>query len=361
MNLLKIDYSKRVYGLDVFRAVAILLVVKGHGGMINGDLFDFMPSIFRIDGVELFFVLSGFLIGSILIKSVEKEGGFSASSLVHFWKRRWYRTLPNYYLILLLNYLFVRYEVINGDIEAFSYKFLFFIHNFSSGFQGFFWESWSLSVEEWFYITLPLLVLVLSRFLYIKKTFLISIIILIAVPMLYRYSISDTPVDKYWLDVNFRKVVLTRLDAVNFGVLAAYLKFYHTQLFYKNKNVMFALGVFLLYANSFMPKEPYGIYAKVISFTVMSVGASLLLPKADSVKSFKYATIGKAITFISVISYAMYLINLAMVAQVIDKNFPPQNLWQNAYLYVFYWIATIGLSTLLYTFYEKPMTNLRDR
>ena len=86
MILLKINYSNRVYGLDIFRAIAILLVVAGHGKFILGDLVKKIPSVQLIDGVELFFVLSGFLIGSILIKKFENDNKFTFSSLFHFWK-----------------------------------------------------------------------------------------------------------------------------------------------------------------------------------------------------------------------------------------------------------------------------------
>lgn len=140
-KLIPVDYTKRVYGLDVLRAIAIFLVVLGHGNInVAGDLFENIPTIPLIDGVELFFVLSGFLIGSILIKIITKEQGLSAKSLTNFWKRRWFRTLPNYFLILLVNYLFVRFGVINGELDAFNWKFFFFLHNFYEGFQGFFWR-----------------------------------------------------------------------------------------------------------------------------------------------------------------------------------------------------------------------------
>lgn len=361
MKFLNIDFENRVYGLDVFRAIAILVVVKVHGGMIAGDLFDGIPNFLRVDGVELFFVLSGFLIGSILIKTVEKEAHFTFSTLTHFWKRRWFRTLPNYYLILLINYLLVKNEIINGSVADFSFKFLFFFQNFHEGFVGFFWESWSLSVEEWFYIFLPLLILGFGYFFSKKNTLLFSILLLIVFPMIYRYSISDITVDRFWLDVNFRKVVLTRLDAINFGVLAAFVKFYYPQAFHKWRNVMFVIGIVLLYANSFIPRDPNDFYSKTFSFTITSIGAALLLSKADSIKKFKYPFIGKTVIFISLISYSMYLVNLALVAQVIDTNFRSETLWENAYMYLIYWGATIAISILLYTFYEKPFTDLRDK
>jgi len=84
MTFLNINFEKRVYGLDVFRAIAILIVVRSHGRLVSGDLFEGIPSIPLIDGVELFFVLSGFLIGSILIKTLESEDKLSFSLLINF-------------------------------------------------------------------------------------------------------------------------------------------------------------------------------------------------------------------------------------------------------------------------------------
>ena len=87
--------SKRNFGLDLVRAIAILLVLITHiglksdyvGGLEIGNL-----------GVEFFFVLSGFLIGGILIKDFS-NGGVNIPVIANFWIRRWFRTLPVYYLV----------------------------------------------------------------------------------------------------------------------------------------------------------------------------------------------------------------------------------------------------------------------
>ena len=55
-------------------------------------------------GVEIFFVISGFLIGKIIYRIIQKDD-FSFNDVREFWKRRWFRTLPNYYLVLLINIL----------------------------------------------------------------------------------------------------------------------------------------------------------------------------------------------------------------------------------------------------------------
>lgn len=343
------------------RAIAILLVVIGHGSSIAGDLFHAIPSIPFIDGVDLFFVLSGFLIGGILIAKIEESDKINLKLIYTFLKRRWYRTLPNYYLFLIVNILLVYFKIIQGNIEEFSWKFLVFMQNFSFGFVDFFWESWSLSVEEWFYVFLPFIILVFSFFLTKRNAILFTMITMILAPIVYRILISDMIVDDFWFDVNFRKVVLSRMDTLIYGVLAAYLKFYHNAFFVKYRNVMFVLGFVLIYFNIYLPKESNGFYIKTFSFTLTSIGAALLLSKMDSIKNYQSPFIGKLVTKISLISYSMYLVNLAVVSQVIMKNFPPENKLQNALWYLGFWFFTITISHLIYTYFEKPMMNLREK
>ena len=109
-DILKLELNpNRVYGLDILRALAIFFVVLAHGDkLMPPERYKYFHYIV-FDGVAIFFVLSGFLIGGILIKILnEKELTFSG--MLNFWKRRWFRTLPNYFLILsiliILNILF---------------------------------------------------------------------------------------------------------------------------------------------------------------------------------------------------------------------------------------------------------------
>jgi len=106
--------------------------------------------------------------------------------------------------------------------------------------------------------------------------------------------------------------------------------------------------------------DPTGLFSKSIYFSLNGIAAAMLLPFADNRNQFK-TKFGKAITHISLISYSMYLINLGLIAQVIEKHFIPSTPLIALVTYIIYWSLVIILSTLLYKYFEKPVMDLRDR
>lgn len=73
-NLLKIEIdSNRLFGLDIIKAIAIILVVIQHGNYIIPEETGHLINLYLFDGVSIFFVLSGFLIGGIIIKMLQKK------------------------------------------------------------------------------------------------------------------------------------------------------------------------------------------------------------------------------------------------------------------------------------------------
>ncbi len=136
--------TKRNLGLDLLRAIAILSVFFAHG----------VTSLAPLGlGVDLFFVLSGFLIGRIYFRA-RNTGQFS---LGRFWVERWWRTLPPYFAALALFALAERWIQSN----PISWQYVFFLQTFT-GMKGF-GPSWSLCVEEHFYLALPLLALLAEK------------------------------------------------------------------------------------------------------------------------------------------------------------------------------------------------------
>lgn len=359
------DYKNRVFGLDLMRALAIIFVVMGHGSMLEKANTGF-PWIRLIDGVELFFVLSGFLIGGILIKLFQNSNSFGIKEIGNFWIRRWFRTLPNYYLILILNIVVVYFGLIKEDFSQFNWKFFLFLQNFSQPFTGFFWESWSLSIEEWFYLLFPVilsLLFLIMKYLKIdkKSIFLSSILIFLIVPILLRIFVaSKFDVDQFWLGVKIFKVVIFRLDGIAFGLLAAFIKHWYPSLWSKSRNISFITGIVLSYFILYTTWPPNEFSTKVFLLFIQSFACFLLLPKFDSIQSAPIL-LTKIVTHISLISYSMYLINLALVSEIIRDNFPPRGPNTAWALYGIYWIIVIVASTVIFKYYEKPIMNLREK
>jgi peptidoglycan/LPS O-acetylase OafA/YrhL len=152
--------SARLRGLDLLRAVAILLVLMTHySGFVSHEATFGVVGKVGWAGVDLFFVLSGYLIGNQLLAPAAHG---EALSLKTFFMRRLLRTLPNYYVVLAVYWLFPG-PPLGGSGMAAPWRFLTFTQNVGLAYGQTFSHSWSLCIEEQFYVLLPLVVLALAR------------------------------------------------------------------------------------------------------------------------------------------------------------------------------------------------------
>lgn len=359
-----VENKPRIFGLDIMRAVAITYVMFSHGYAYSGNVVHF--SYYRwliLDGVGLFFVLSGFLIGSILIRKIE-EGDFTLKNLRNFWIQRWLRTLPVYFAVL--TFLIGCYYVSHKELPPVWYKYYMFLQNFSSPHPLFFGEAWSLSVEEWFYVIVPLLLFFVLK-LPLKKQWLIffcliSVLLIITSLRLYKVEHRD-----YFAEGNLGdqilKVVITRLDAIMYGVLGAWVSIYYSKRFYQYKLFFFLFGLTLLISCNILYSD---FFLTRIQYSLAPFAAMCLLPFLNSVKEGK-GLLFQIVTFISIISYSMYLSNHMIVQRGMMPfilkwlNIQPENVFQNMFAWFLFWILTIGSAYTLYRFVEKPFMELRKR
>jgi peptidoglycan/LPS O-acetylase OafA/YrhL len=364
--------GRRIFGLDLLRTIAISIVVVSHSiYYLPKNLKDLSQNIF-LDGVSIFFVLSGFLIGRILIQNLEADGA-KFSTLFNFWIKRWFRTLPNYFLILSLLIFLYNYP----DFKAPTLKrFYFFAQNIYTPQSTYFIESWSLSVEEWFYLLTPLLIVLVLNFshLKIKQTIIYISVFLIFFSTLTRFVryFQHIPINSEIFEFYFRMQVITRLDSLMYGIIGAIIYYYSYDKWVKHKIYLLWFGVFILIANkiylSFDDKESYNLYNSVFSFNLNGIGTLLLIPFLNEYNPNK-GKITQIITYISVISYSLYLVNYTLVQTFImprinslieflgvklDSN---QILWLD---YILFYILSILISHIIYNYYELPITKLRD-
>src|ERR1700738_1490032 len=202
--------------LDILRCFAVLLVMFSHGGGYISPAFSRIGWV----GVDLFFVLSGFLISGLLFKEYKARGSISFK---RFFIRRGLKIYPPFYLFLFLAGV-VSYNVFHAVAPATRYlPEVFFVQNYWHGV----WDhTWSLGVEEHFYILLPILLLFLVRRSPARRDpfwALPWIFVVVAVLCIAFRAVSvcfGTP--------NYHIAYVAsheRMDALFFGVLLGY--FYH--------------------------------------------------------------------------------------------------------------------------------------
>lgn len=367
--------KKRNFGLDITRAFAILAVVYSHGKPLvpkQGNLSK-IYTYFEVDGVPIFFVLSGFLIGNILLKIINKSQ-FTFNNLLQFWIRRWFRTLPTYFFILSL--LILYYILTKTQLPEQLFEFVFFIQNFNSPHPSFFEVAWSLSVEEWFYLIVPALLYFLLKLKTSPKTALQTVVLITIIgPIIYRiYKVQtyqySTIADYH---IHLRTQVLTRLDSIMYGFLGASLLYYKVPIWFKYNTIYFTIGILLIIS----PNLHYIITGKEFNMFItnnlltplITIGTLFVLPKLNNFESSNWKGVS-IITFISVISYSIYLLHFDVIKNIvlpyIMKTLPiPNSEGYGATIrlirYSLYWILTIGISYLLSKYFEKPMTLIRDK
>lgn len=367
---MKANFKERIFGLDLMRAIALVLVVFSHIYYLVGsenDLLIALSGLAGFLGVEIFFALSGFLIGTMLLKLFLKND-FSIRDVLVFIKRRWFRTLPSYYLILFVNLVlmyFLQYEVSN------IWKYFFFLQNFNAYEIDFYRESWSLSIEEWTYTSVPIILFLVYQFRFKSKKYVFLLFLLLAILCFHilRYNafpqLDLSDLDKW--NVNIKSVVIYRIDAVLFGMIVAWVYYFYSKTIYNLKHVLaiFALGLFVFQfvvlhrLNVYLETSP--VYYNVFYFTIISLICSSLLPVFIHLNS-PNKMVSSFVTFLSKVSYSVYLLHYSIV-MVLFKYFIELYKLQinNTVLVAFYLLVTFLLSTILYRYYEKPTTDLRDK
>lgn len=353
------------------RASAILMVLFSHALWIFSNTNQSISLLFNLLGfwgVEIFFVLSGFLIGKILINLFCAEE-ISFNTVRHFLKRRWFRTLPNYYIILILNIVLAFFLEQNFTN---TWEYFFFLQNFAKTLPAFFPESWSLSVEEWAYILLPLSLLFAMKFFKInkQKTFIITVIILWLIFFLIkvRFNFYNNVLNLSQWNVSLKAVVIYRIDAILTGVIMAWLYVSCKKWLIKNGYLFASIGVailiFMLVGVGYFKLliENYPFFWNVLYLPLTSLGFVLFIPFLVNFNS-NTNWFTNSITTISKISYSIYLLHYSIILQLIKyliKSYQI-NFKNEIAVAIIYIIVTLIVSYFWYKHIEKPLTDLRDK
>lgn len=339
----------RSFGLDLARVAAIALVILSH--------FAHRLEFVGIFGVELFFALSGYLIGGVLYRSLLSTPRWSFEDVRIFWMRRWYRTVPNYLLFLLVAVFFHAYFGGLPTVRHLAAHFAF-MQNMMSGDNSFFGVSWSLAVEEWFYLTFPLVILAFTAAgLHKRAAFVATTVVFIVVPPVLReLAMLHTPAE------NVRLMTLPRLDAIFYGVGVAFLVARWpvrgtVRLAGMLVGSVVSLTLFTLHA---LDMDDAGVYR--LTFVLAPLSFALMLPwlQQVAVPTGWLSFVRTPVTSLSLWSYSIYLSHIPVLFVVYELfGSSRESTAVNVLSKVVGLVVCVVLSRFLYEHFEKRITNMR--
>jgi peptidoglycan/LPS O-acetylase OafA/YrhL len=357
----------RNLSLDVMRGLAICLVVFSHTMLLSKAAVTstagrYLHGLFTQTqsggwtGVDLFFVLSGFLVSGLLFKELKNTGRVDAGT---FLIRRGFRIYPGFIFFIASSYLIDRLFTHPPVYPLTDYvKDLLFLHNYRGGRWGI---TWSLDVEEAFYFLLAAFFFVVVRYGRFTGKLLITTYLLLVVIGIWGRVVANAHDAPFSFAAQY-SLTHFRLDALFAGVVLAYE--YHYQrlrflkFFIRYKYIIIALALLFILPNFIFKREN----SRCISIFFLStnpIAFGLLMCCALTIKT--QFTGNPILAFIGRYSYAIYLWH-GLINEHVRDFFRPQSSGKGLALYilVFYgatFIVSIGITELI----EKTFLKLRDR
>lgn len=371
----KSNALKHIKGLDTLRAYAVILVIIGHWGPNfyadpNARRRYFIQHFFVPDasfGVTLFFVLSGFLITSILLNardSADSNGTKKTAVVRNFFSRRALRIFPIYYILIAFLYAINMGDVRANIAYALTYTMNILCYRTNA------WNSishtWTLGIEEQFYLLWPWLILFIS-YRYMKRV-LICIVIIGAIS-------SYIVVEQLGHMMPF--LVFNSFDAFGLGALYAFARVspYFCHKFERSiwwlVPPAFAVYFYwkVLHYNG-LPLGPGISFSKTVN-SIISVWLIMLILNCKSARMNRYILENKVLNYIGRISYGLYLFHppFAVLMMPILRSFIARTALQfPAFRDVIlsytvdYWVCIftlIAVASLSYYLIEKPFLKLK--
>jgi peptidoglycan/LPS O-acetylase OafA/YrhL len=353
--------SPRNHGLDTLRAFAIVLVVLHHYVLFvsRSDTFGWLGEIGWV-GVDLFFALSGYLIGNQIFAALRSGKGLS---LRRFYARRLLRTLPNFYVVLALYYLWPGFR--HGAPLLPLWQFLSFTQNINLTPGTAFSHAWSLCIEEQFYMLLPAVALLLAMMRMPLRWTWALVVLTFAGGMVVRYLVWNAVVD----DGGYFKYIyystFCRFDELVAGVALALMRNFHPRWWRAltaHGNLALAAGI-VVSAIAFwlFLQDREALAVTVFGFPLLALGFALLilaaLGKRSVLRSVRVPGAGK----LALWSYAIYLTHkqLGILARepLTNMGYGPETPVAIAVVMV----ASLVAGWVMYVCVETPFMRLRER
>ena len=353
--------TKYIKGFNGLRAVSILLVLITHLGFLDSlaqtySLFAqrVEPLINGIAGVNIFFALSGFLITRILLLEKQKHDNIS---LGHFYIRRFLRLFPPLIIYTISIFILAKLHLIEkssqiGVIFSILYIYNFIPNKFYTSELG---HTWSLGVEEQFYLVWPFIVNYFRQFGTIIFSILIIILCLLANLYLYNLSISYHHKLYFLKDIfKLSRWFIPAVAPIIVGTIFSYGGIIYQNTFKK----IFENNRYLIIISLLFYLSPLYLFSSVLifSYIIQSAGISILLlwilynQNSIVVNIFEF----KPLEYVGKISYGIYIYHGLFI-----RTGPGGNLWIQKYPINV--LLTFGVAIISFEFVEKKVLLYKSR
>jgi len=324
-------------------------------------------------GVDLFFVLSGYLIGSQLLRPISRGQRISP---LNFYRKRAYRILPAYLVVLALYYAWPGWREDQGMSPL--WQFLSFTTNLFIDYSrnSNFSHVWSLCIEEHFYLLLPLAVLLLARKpSFWKTTLTLAVFVAIGIAtrtyalthILRPAALADNLGVKYIESIYYP--TWARLDGLLAGLTLALIRIFRptwSAVIARHAGLLLFAGAALTGLSIWMFYDRFdsvtGITAAstIIGFPILSIGFACITAAAAERRSAIGQIRIPGATLLSTLAYSLYLTHKevgALDARYFPRVMDPHN-WHTA---IFLALTCLTVAAILYLCIERPFLTLRDR
>ena len=369
MNQLQNPAPEKLYGLDHLRTLAIVLVFLFHYPAIEFPVWLAIPAGFGWVGVDLFFVLSGFLIARQLFAELKATNTISVKQ---FFIKRFFRIIPVYLVVVAIYFLVPVFRE-RESLPAL-WRFLTFTQNIGldPSPNGTFSHAWSLCIEEQFYLFFPLVIAMLVYFKIPKKGvyIIVGLFLFTCLIRLYIWNTYMAPlIGKEGGDGNFWVTWMyyptyTRLDGLLVGISIAGLVVFYPAIkekITKYANLLLVTGLMILVCAYFLCFPRNSFNANVFGFPLIAIAFGFIVFAAISPACILYKFKSRITTSVAILSYSVYLIHKA-VRHLCFVYFGKLGIDEESYWMLLLSIVftILGALILRYTI-EKPFLKLRDK
>ena len=351
-------FMKHIKPLDSLRAIAVFLVTVSHWFSAR-HVINKAPN--GVIGVEVFFVLSGFLITRILLESRLKAEELSIGkirALKNFFFRRALRIFPIYYLLIFT--LFIFHDWTGTNIKPAFIYFVTYTSNFYfyhlKAWDGMISHFWTLAVEEQFYLLWPWIILFVN-----KKYLLPVILFFVATGICSQYLLREIEMG----DI----LTISCFDAFGLGALLSWLTVFKPQAlisFYKIIR-LFALACLIIYFTGLYQQWVYIPLRTLVSVIALWIITYVVyMDKEEREIQFSFLLNNKLLLFIGKISYGMYLyhrilpsLTTEVLNRYLNNHFPLPEKYIVYVLFIENFTLLILIAWLSWKFIEAPLLKLK--